>query len=225
MTAALRVVVVDDDTRVRHDFRELLELEPDIEVVGTAADGETGVELCTRLLPDVVVMDVRMPRRDGIEATRLLRARHTTACRVLVMTTFDLDEYVLGAVRAGASGFLLKDRAVATLADAVRTVAAGEAIVAPRATARLLTELVSPTVTRTGAAHPLTERELMVVQLLGRGLSNDDIAAAAMISRATVKSHVSNVLTKLGLTSRIQIVVWAYEHGWIDHGAELQPPS
>jgi DNA-binding NarL/FixJ family response regulator len=140
------------------------------------------------------------------------------------MTTFDLDDYVLGAVRAGASGFLLKDRAVETLADAVRTVAAGEAIVAPRATARLLAELVTPSPARPGVPHPLTDRELAVVQLLARGLSNDDIATAAMISRATVKTHISNVLTKLGLTSRIQIVVWAYEHGWAAQATEPRPP-
>jgi DNA-binding NarL/FixJ family response regulator len=119
---------------------------------------------------------------------------------------------------------LLKDRAVETLADAVRTVAAGEAIVAPRATARLLTELVTPGAPKPGLPHPLTDRELAVVQLLARGLSNDDIAAAAMISRATVKTHVSNVLTKLGLTSRIQIVVWAYEHGWVEQTPEPRPP-
>lgn len=225
MTSRLRVVIVDDDPRVRHDFTELLELEPDIEVIGSAADGEIGVELCARLEPDVVVMDVRMPRRNGIEATRMLRTQFTTSCRVLVMTTFDLDDYVLGAVRAGASGFLLKDRAVETLADAVRTVAAGEAIVAPRATARLLAELVTPSVARPGVPHPLTDRELAVVQLLARGLSNDDIASAAMISRATVKTHVSNVLTKLGLTSRIQIVVWAYEHGWTPSATQHAPPQ
>ena len=225
MTSHLRVVIVDDDPRVRHDFTELLELETDIEVIGSAADGEIGVELCIRLEPDVVVMDVRMPRRNGIEATRLLRTQFTISCRVLVMTTFDLDDYVLGAVRAGASGFLLKDRAVETLADAVRTVAAGEAIVAPRATARLLAELVTPSVARPGAPHPLTDRELAVVQLLARGLSNDDIASAAMISRATVKTHVSNVLTKLGLTSRIQIVVWAYEHGWTPSATQHAPPQ
>jgi DNA-binding NarL/FixJ family response regulator len=159
------------------------------------------------------------------EATSLLRSRFTTSCRVLVMTTFDLDDYVLGAVRAGASGFLLKDRAVDTLADAVRTVAVGEAIVAPRATARLLAELVEPATTKPNASHPLTDRELDVVRLMARGLSNDDIATAAMISRATVKTHVSNVLTKLGLTSRIQIVVWAYEHGWTTPVPPSAPPK
>lgn len=225
MTTRVRVVIADDDPRVRHDFTELLELEPDIEVIAAAADGETAVELCLRLQPDVVVMDVRMPRQNGIDATRLLRTQCTTSCRVLVMTTFDLDDYVLGAVHAGASGFLLKDRAVETLADAVRTVAAGEAIVAPRATARLLAELVTPGATSSGVSHPLTDRELAVVQLLARGLSNDDIAAAAMISRATVKTHVSNVLTKLGLTSRIQIVVWAYEHGWTASATQHPPPQ
>jgi DNA-binding NarL/FixJ family response regulator len=213
--SVIRVVVIDDDERVRHDFRAVLELEADMEVVGLAADGVVGVELCTRLQPDVVVMDVRMPSMNGIEATRLLRERSTTTCRVLVVTTFDLDDYVLGAVRAGASGFLLKDQAVPSLAAAVRTVAAGDAIVSPRATALLLAELVRPAGPKPSDGHPLTDREAEVVRLMARGLSNDDIATTAAIARSTVKTHVSSVLTKLGLTSRIQIVVWAYEQGWV----------
>lgn len=212
MSRTLRVVVADDDPRVRSDFKQLLDLEPDIEVVATVADGTAAVEAGDRFRPDVVVVDVRMPRVDGIEATRLLRQRHRDRCRVLVVTTFDLDEYVLGAVRAGAAGFLVKDRAPEQLAGAVRTVAAGDAIVSPRATARLLQEVAAPRAAM-APAGTLTAREADLVRLLARGLSNADIGAAAHISRATVKTHVSNILAKLGLTSRLQLVVWAYDHG------------
>jgi DNA-binding NarL/FixJ family response regulator len=210
---ALRVVVADDDPRVRDDFTTLLGLEHDIAVVGTAADGEEAVEIATRLQPHVVVMDVRMPGRNGIEATRALRRRHLDRCRVLVVTTFDLDEYVLGAVRAGAAGFLLKDQAPELLASAVRTVAAGEGVVSPRATARLLRELVAPGLAEDRRPAGLTEREAEVVVLIARGLSNDEIARRAGITRATAKTHISNVLAKLGLASRLQVVVWAYENG------------
>ena len=213
MTRVLTVVVADDDARVRADFSDLLGLEPDVRVVGTAPDGATAVALCERLLPDVVVMDVRMPTMDGIEAVRRLRRRHDDRCRALVVTTFDLDEYVLGAVRAGASGFLLKDRAPEVLADAVRTIAAGDAIVSPRATARLLAELVEPALPDADEDAALTDREVEIVRLMARGLSNAEIASEAFIALATVKTHVSSVLAKLGLTSRIQVVVWAYEHG------------
>ena len=218
MIDPIRVIIVDDDERVRSDFRDLLQLEPDLVVVAVAGEGSVAVELCRRLRPDVVLMDVRMPGMNGIEATHVIRAAGGECCRVLVITTFDLDEYVLGAVHAGASGFLLKDQAPDHLAEAVRTVARGEAIVSPRATARLLTELVRPaaTIDRT---HPLlTGREIEVIVLLAGGLSNDEIASSAAISRATVKTHVSSILTKLGLSSRIQILVWAYERGWIERG-------
>jgi DNA-binding NarL/FixJ family response regulator len=210
-TRTVRTVVADDDARVRRDFAAILELEPDIEVAAVAADGAAALEVCDRLRPDVVVLDVRMPVLDGIAATRRLRERHTDRCRVLVVTTFDLDDYVLGAVRAGAGGFLLKDQAPDQLAAAVRTIAAGDGIVSPRATARLLHEFVPPAARP--AAGGLTDREVQLVRLMARGLSNEELAAAAFISRATVKTHVSNILSKLHLTSRIQIVVWAYEHG------------
>ena len=210
-------MIADDDARVRRDFRTLLELEGDIDVVAVVADGAQAVEVGGRLRPDVVVMDVRMPFVNGIDATYRLRSVLEAGCRVLVVTTFDLDDYVLGAVRAGASGFLLKDRAPEQLADAVRNVAVGEAIVDPRATARLLAELVAPTPVSTGHPGPLTDREVEVVRLLAKGLSNEAIAAEAAISRSTVKSHVSSILAKLELTSRIQIVVWAFEHGWAGH--------
>jgi DNA-binding NarL/FixJ family response regulator len=207
----LTVVVADDDERIRHDFAQLLELEPDITVVGVAADGRAAVELCRALTPQVCVMDVRMPRLNGIDATASIR-QHPGAPRLLVVTTFDLDEYVLSAVRAGASGFLLKDTAPEQLADAVRTVARGDGIVSPRATGRLLQELTRSR-SRHSAATPLTERESELVRLMARGLRNEEIAVVAGISRATVKTHVSSILAKLGLTSRLQIVVWAYENG------------
>lgn len=208
----LRVVVADDDPRVRGDFRQLIELEPDLEVVTTVGDGRAAVAAGDRFRPEVVVMDVRMPGLDGIAATRRLRERHTDRCRVLVVTTFDLDEYVLGAVRAGAVGFLVKDQAPEALAGAIRAVAAGDGIVSPRATARLLRELVAPA-DDDGGAGRLTARETDLVRLLARGLSNAKLAAALQISAATVKTHVSNVLAKLGLGSRLQLVVWAYDHG------------
>ena len=210
----IRVVIADDDIRMRTGIRELLELETDIEVVATTGDGATAVEMTERLDPDVVLMDVRMPTMNGIEATRLIRTKPHSLVRVLVVTTFDLDDYVLGAVRAGASGFLLKDQAPEQLAEAVRTVAAGDGIVAPRATARLLEELVGRT--NPDRAHStLTPREIDVVMLIAAGMNNEAIAEAAGITRATVKTHVSSILSKLGLTSRIQIVVWAYEQGWV----------
>ncbi len=208
----ITVLIADDDERVRSDFRNLLQLEPDIDVVGVAADGVEAVELANRLHPDVVVMDIRMPGTNGIEATLRLRSGPSTHSKVLVVTTFDLDEYVLGAARAGASGFLLKDQAVAELAKAVRIVAAGDALVSPRATARLLEEFVKPALSVSNQARMLTDRELDVVRLMAKGLSNEEIAREAFISVGTVKTHVSSVLSKLHLQSRIQIVVWAFEN-------------
>jgi DNA-binding NarL/FixJ family response regulator len=168
VTRTLRVLVADDDARLREDLCRLLDLEPDITVVGAAADGTEAVRAAERTRPDVVVMDVRMPLLDGIEATRLLRRRVGEGCRVLVMTTFDLDEYVVGAARAGAAGFLLKDRAAEDLAGAVRIVASGQGVVSPRATARLLHHFAGSV---PAADPPLTPRELDLVRLLARGLS------------------------------------------------------
>jgi DNA-binding NarL/FixJ family response regulator len=214
----LRVVIADDDASMRQDLRRLLELESDIEVVSIAHDGQHAVEQCAHLHPDVVVLDVRMPVLDGISATQLLRHPGTvrdgeTLPAVLILTTFDLDEYVLGAIRAGAAGFLLKDQAPELLAAAVRTVARGEAILGPRATARLLEEFTKVPSSESPLLDSLTRREREVLVLLAQGLSNDEIADSLMVSVPTVKTHVSNVLMKLGIENRVQAVVWAYENG------------
>ncbi len=213
MTAAdpIRVVLADDDPRIRVDLAALLDLEDDLAVVAVAADGREAVDYCRRHQPNVAVLDVRMPVLSGIEATRRIRQHPAAATRVLVITTFDLDSYVFGAIRAGAAGFLLKDRTVDELATAVRTIAAGDGVVAPRATARLLEAFAAPR--PSSPAAPLTERETELVTLLATGMSNSDVAVALRVSPATVKTHVSNVLTKLGLGSRLQVVVWAYENG------------
>jgi DNA-binding NarL/FixJ family response regulator len=214
--AALRVLVVDDDANVRNDFRRLLELESDISVIGVAHDGADAIDQCANLSPDVVVMDIRMPVLDGIAATKTIRSTEN-APTVLILTTFDLDEYVLGAIRAGAAGFLLKDQAPELLADAVRTVANGEAILGPRATARLLAEFAHPSTI--ASAKPsalldtLTKREHDVLLHVAQGLSNEEIAEALYVSIPTVKTHMSNLLMKLGVENRVQIVVWAYENG------------
>jgi DNA-binding NarL/FixJ family response regulator len=214
-TAALRVLVVDDDTNVRNDFRRLLELESDLNVVGVAHDGSDAIDQCANLSPDVVVMDIRMPVMDGITATQRIRDADN-APAVLIMTTFDLDEYVLGAIRAGAAGFLLKDQAPEKLADAVRTVANGDAILGPRATARLLAEFVHPSTEKSNLPallDTLTKREHDVLLHVAQGRSNEEIAEALFVSVPTVKTHMSNLLMKLGIENRVQVVVWAYENG------------
>jgi DNA-binding NarL/FixJ family response regulator len=213
----IRVVLADDDLSVRNDLRRLLDMEPDIDVVAVAHDGSDAIQQCLHHAPDVVVLDVRMPILDGISAARLLRANRGDGTAnppaVLILTTFDLDEYVLGAVRAGAAGFLLKDQAPEQLADAIRTVARGDAILAPRATARLLEELTRPTATEPPALQSLTRRERDVLDRVVLGRNNTEIADELLVSLATVKTHVSNLLMKLSLENRLQVVVWAYEHG------------
>jgi DNA-binding NarL/FixJ family response regulator len=214
----IRVVLADDDLSVRSDLRRLLELEDDMEVVAVAHDGSDAVQQCMQYMPDVVVLDVRMPILDGISAARLLRATtdgRTTLPAVLILTTFDLDEYVLGAVRAGAAGFLLKDQAPEQLADAIRTVARGDAILAPRATARLLEELTRPTAIEPPELQDLTRRERDVFDRVVLGRSNTEIADELVVSLATVKTHMSNLLTKLSLDNRLHVVVWAYERGLV----------
>jgi DNA-binding NarL/FixJ family response regulator len=216
----IRVLIADDQALVRAGFHSLLDRAEDIEVVGEAVDGVDAVAQTARLRPDVVLMDVRMPLLDGIAATeRIIADPALAATRVVVVTTFELDEYIHRALRAGASGFLLKDLDPDELRRAVRVVAAGEALLAPSVTRRLI-----GTFTRRGTALPpeladagatLTEREREVVALVGRGLSNDEIAAQLVISPATAKTHVSHAMTKLGARDRAQLVVFAYETGLV----------
>ncbi|GAA0361935.1 response regulator transcription factor [Microbispora corallina] len=217
----LRVLIADDQDLFRAGFGLILDAQPDMEVVGEAADGEEAIAEARRLEPDVVLMDVRMPGTNGIEATREICA--TTAAKVLVLTMFDLDEYVYDAVRAGASGFLLKDIRRDELAHAVRTVASGDALLAPAATRRLLEDLVrrpAHGVAPRLAARldALTERERETLKLVARGLSNAEIAASLTVTEHTVKTHVSRMLTKLDLRDRVQAVVLAYESGLVVAG-------
>jgi DNA-binding NarL/FixJ family response regulator len=220
----VRVLLVDDQSLVRTGFRMIIDGEADIEVVGEAADGLQAVEAAGRLRPDVIVMDVRMPVLDGIEATRrLVRDGAATDSRVLVLTTFDADENVIEALRAGASGFLLKDVTPADFIAAIRTIAAGDALLAPRVTRRLLDRFADrlPPVDeqRHAALRELTEREVEVLRLIARGLSNREIAEQLVLAEPTVKTHVSHVLDKLELRDRAQAVVLAYEAGLVRPGA------
>jgi DNA-binding NarL/FixJ family response regulator len=214
----LRLLIADDQPLMRAGFRAVLEATGEMEVVGEAGDGEAAVELARALAPDVVLMDIRMPRMDGIEATRRL-----TGHRVLILTTFGLDDYIIDALRAGASGFILKDVPTEELVRAVRVIAAGEALLSPAVTRRLLDRvgrrLPASATTAPAAFAELTEREREVFELLARGLSNAEIAELLVVGDATVKTHVSNVLMKLGLRDRVQAVVLAYESGLIAPGA------
>jgi len=216
------VLVVDDQGLVRAGFRMILEAQPDIEVVGEAADGLDAVAAARRLRPDVVLMDIRMPRLDGLEATRRLAGPGVAdPVRVLMLTTFDLDEYVFEALRAGASGFLLKDLPREDLVAAVRVVAAGDALLAPQVTRRLIEEFArrpGPGAAAPGTLDALTARERETLGLLARGLTNAEIAAALYVSEHTVKTHVGNVLAKLGLRDRIHAVILAYEIGLVQPG-------
>jgi len=216
----IRVLLADDQELVRSGFRLILELADGIEIVGEAADGREAVRLAKELQPDVVLMDVRMPELDGIEATRRLRHAGVDA-RVLVLTTFDLDEYVYAAVRAGASGFLLKDAPREQLVTAVQTVARGEALLAPAITQRLIERFVArpPASEVAPALGELSARELEVLQLVARGLSNAEIAAELVVGEATVKTHVARVLRKLDVRDRVQAVVFAYESGLVQPGS------
>jgi DNA-binding NarL/FixJ family response regulator len=207
----IRVALADDQRLVRTGLRMILAAEPDLEVVGEAADGVEAVELCAREQPDVVLMDVRMPRRDGIEATRLVTAE--TGARVLVLTTFDLDDVVYDALRAGASGFLLKDAPEERLTTAIRVVAEGGSLFAPSVTRALIAEFSKRSRRPAPALDQLTPRETEVLRLVARGLSNTEIAAELFVSENTVKTHVARLLMKLGLRDRVQAVVLAYECG------------
>ncbi|MFD5554784.1 response regulator [Streptomyces sp. NPDC127068] len=212
----IRVLVVDDQMMVREGFSVLLNAMPDIEVVGEAVNGREAVERVRELAPDVVLMDIRMPELNGLDATREIVAAGGRT-KVLVLTTFDLDEYVYQALRAGASGFLLKDASARQLADGVRVVAAGEALLAPSVTRRLITEFSKLSdeprslVTTQSAYGELTERETEVLVLIAQGLSNQEIASRLVVAESTVKTHVSRILVKLGLRDRTQAAVFAYE--------------
>jgi DNA-binding NarL/FixJ family response regulator len=216
----IRVLLADDQPLVRTGFRMILDAEPDIEIAGEAGDGADAVRQCRALRPDVVVMDIRMPVQDGVAATTQIAA--DGQARVLVLTTFHLDEYVIAALRAGASGFLLKDVEAAKLAEAIRVIAAGKAIVDPAVTRRLLDQFTRqpPARKETDEDGPardrlgeLTGRELDVLRLVARGLSNAEIAAELVITETTVKTHVHHLLTKLGVRDRVQLVIFAYDAG------------
>jgi DNA-binding NarL/FixJ family response regulator len=212
----IKILIADDQALVRTGFRKILESEPNLEVVGEAGDGGEAVEAALLLRPDVVLMDIRMPRLDGLEATRRLAGK----TRVLVLTTFDLNEYVYEALRAGASGFLLKDAPADQLVTAIRVVAAGEALLAPSITRRLIEEFARrpPSNARPAELEALSPRELEVLRLVARGLSNAEIASELYVSDATVKTHVSRILQKLNLRDRVQAVVRAYESGLLQPG-------
>ncbi len=226
----ISIVVADDQGMVRAGFRSLLGDVPDLCVVGEASDGEQAMEVVRRLRPDVTLMDIRMPVLDGIAATSRLVGEGTST-RILVLTTFDLDEYVFEALRAGASGFLLKDAPAEELVAAIRVVASGDALLAPGVTRRVIDAFVRVPAPRPASTDPrlstLTPREREVLALLGRGLSNAGIAGQLFVSDATAKTHVSNVLGKLGLRDRVHAVIYAYEHGVVVAGDPTidGPPS
>ena len=220
-----RVLVVDDQPLVRAGLGVILGAQPDLEVVGEVGDGLAAVDAAARLAPDVVLMDIRMPVLDGLEATRRILGRAGTTCRVMILSTFDTDEYVFEALRAGASGFLLKDAPRDELVNAVRVVAAGEALLSPSVTRRLIADYARrPPPAGAGRAggglalESLTPREREVLELLARGLSNAEMAATLYVGEATVKSHVAHVLMKLGLRDRVQAVIFAYESGLVSPG-------
>ncbi|WP_027141161.1 response regulator [Pseudofrankia saprophytica] len=218
----ITVVLVDDQPLIRMGFRMLLNASPDIQVVGEAGDGATGVTITKELAPDVVLMDIRMPGTDGVAATRRICA-DATASRVLVLTTFDLDEYAFAALRAGASGFLLKDVRPEELLDAVRAIAAGDAVVSPRVTRELLNQhaaslrLGDEATTEADPTDALTRREREVLLEIAAGLNNAEIAQRLVLSEATVKTHITRILAKLDLRDRVQAVIFAYQHGLLRH--------
>jgi DNA-binding NarL/FixJ family response regulator len=223
---SIRVLIADDQPIVRTGLTMLLDAQPDIDVVGDAENGRTGVELCQRTRPDVVLMDIRMPVLDGLEATRIITSQADLPSKVLVLTTFDLDDYVYAALRAGASGYLLKDTPAKELVAAVRIVARGEALLSPSVTRRLIEEFAHRPEREAPVAElpgDLTDREREALELLAHGLSNREIAARMYIGEATAKTHVSRLLTKLGVRDRVQAVVLAYETGLVRPGSPTKP--
>ncbi|MFD7915077.1 response regulator [Streptomyces sp. NPDC059752] len=215
----IRVVLVDDQPLIRSGLRVLIADTPDLEVAGEAGNGAEAVELVQRLRPDVAIMDIRMPGMDGIEATRRINADPESKTRVLVLTTFDDDEYVYGALRAGASGFLVKDMPLKTILDGIRVVAAGDALIAPSVTRRLIEEFAArpepAATTRRTVVDGITDREREVLTLVGRGLSNTEIAEELTISVATAKAHLARLFTKLDARDRVHLVILAYEIGLV----------
>ena len=223
---SIRLLIADDQALVRAGFRKILESEPGLDVVAEAEDGLSAVEAATRHRPDVVLMDIRMPRLDGIAATRRILEQNADRLRVLMLTTYGLDEYVYEALRAGASGFLLKDVSPERLVDAVKVIASGDALLDPSVTRAVIEEFArrAPTKPRPGTElEHLTERELDVLALLTRGKSNAEIARTLVVSDATVKTHVAHVLMKLGVRDRVQAVIYAYESGLVQPGQA--PPA
>jgi DNA-binding NarL/FixJ family response regulator len=222
----IKVLVVDDERLVRTGFRVILDSQPDITVVGEADDGGVAVDEALRLMPDVVLMDIRMKAMDGLQATRKILARSARPPRVVMLTTFDYDEYVYEALKAGASAFLLKDSPPEQLSNAVRVVAAGDALLHPSITRRLIEDFAQRPTPRSGTPEELSElseRELEVMRRLARGLSNSEVARDLHVSEATVKTHVAHILTKLGLRDRTQAVVMAYETGLVEPGHRETP--
>jgi len=222
---SIRVLICDDQALVRGGFRAILGAQPDIEVVGEAENGAEAIALAERRRPDVILMDIRMPVLDGVEATRRLVADGSPA-RILVLTTFDLDEYVHAAIRAGASGFLLKDVTPAKLLEAIRIVASGEALLAPSVTRRLLDRFAATLPAGDQSSEvlaQLTSRETEVLRLVAGGMSNAEIASELVVSEATVKTHISSLLRKLGLRDRVQAVILAYETGLVGRSQDREP--
>lgn len=215
MTANVTTILIaDDQAAVRHGFRLILDAQPDMQVVGEAADGETALALALRLRPDVVLADVRMPKLDGLELTRRLAgAEVIEPLRVIVVTTFDLDEYVHVALRNGACGFLLKRSGPALLVEAVRAAVEGDTLISPQVTVRLLRQLTEPRPADVDPSEPLTQRELEVVRLVARGFTNTEIGAELFISAGTAKTHVANIQRKLGARNRVGIAAWAWDSG------------
>jgi DNA-binding NarL/FixJ family response regulator len=216
----IRVLLADDQELVRAGFRALLDAQDDIEVVGEAGDGDEAVQLTRRHRPDIVLMDIRMPGTDGLAATRTIADDRLAEVRIIILTTFELDEYVFEAIRAGASGFIVKHTKPAELLRAVRTVAAGDALLSPSVTRRLIREFAARTrdAPRSPALEALTEREREVMALVAEGLTNDEIAERLVVSKLTAKTHVSRAMVKLGARDRIQLVVFAYESGLVRPG-------
>jgi len=220
----IRVLLVDDQALVRAGFRMILDAEPEMEVVGEAADGREAIDQVRALRPEIVLMDIRMPELDGLEATRRILAGGDEAPKILMLTTFDLDEYVYEALRAGASGFLLKDTPPEQLVSAIEVISQGEALLSPTITRRVISEFVKGTGPKPQAQFPrlqdLTAREREVLTLIARGLSNAEIAKTLFVSETTVKTHVARILMKLGLRDRVQAVVLAYESGIVQPGEQ-----